>query len=29
MECKEHHKKMTFKEEYEKFITRFGFNHHG
>jgi REP element-mobilizing transposase RayT len=25
----EHHKKMTFKDEYEKFITKFGFNHHG
>jgi len=24
----EHHKKMTFKSEYEKFITKFGFNHH-
>jgi putative transposase len=25
----EHHKKMTFKNEYEKFITKFGFNSHG
>lgn len=25
----EHHKKMTFKDEYEKFITKFGFSHHG
>lgn len=25
----EHHKKMTFKEEYEKFITKYGFNNHG
>ena len=25
----EHHKKITFKSEYEKFITKFGFNHHG
>ena len=25
----EHHKKMTFKSEYEEFITKFGFNHPG
>lgn len=24
-----HHQKMTFKDEYEKFITKYGFNHHG
>jgi REP element-mobilizing transposase RayT len=25
----EHHKKTTFKNEYEEFITKFGFDHHG
>lgn len=25
----EHHKKITFKSEYEKFITKFGFDHNG
>jgi len=25
----EHHKRMTFKSEYEEFLTKFGFNHHG
>ncbi len=25
----EHHKKITFKSEYEEFITKFGFDHHG
>ncbi|MBI5730303.1 MAG: transposase, partial [Ignavibacteriales bacterium] len=25
----EHHKKITFKDEYERFITKYGFNHHG
>lgn len=25
----EHHKKFTFKSEYEEFIAKFGFNHHG
>ncbi|MBU0474484.1 MAG: IS200/IS605 family transposase [Bacteroidetes bacterium] len=25
----EHHKKMTFKDEYENFITKYGFNNHG
>ena len=25
----EHHKKMTFRNEYEEFISKFGFNHHG
>jgi putative transposase len=25
----EHHKKMTFKVEYEKFIKMYGINHHG
>jgi len=25
----EHHKKITFNSEYEKFISKFGFNHHG
>jgi hypothetical protein len=25
----EHHKKMTFKDEYEKFIIKSGFNNHG
>lgn len=24
-----HNQKMTFKDEYEKFITKYGFNHHG
>jgi len=25
----EHHKRNTFKSEYEEFITKFDFNHHG
>jgi REP element-mobilizing transposase RayT len=25
----DHHKKMTFKDEYEKFIKMYGINHHG
>ena len=25
----EHHKKMTFKEEYEKFASKYGFKNHG
>lgn len=25
----EHHRKTTFKSEYEEFITKFGFNYHG
>ncbi len=29
LEYEEQHKNMTSKEEYEKFITKYGFNHHG
>jgi hypothetical protein len=29
LEYKEQQKNMTYKEEYEKFITQYGFNHQG